>query len=66
MSPNAGGRGEVCKVTANEYTCAHGTQVNFRDLTPYLIINDSANTHLSAHPLFPPYPLTVELHFRAH
>ncbi len=23
-------------VSANEYSCAHGTQINFGDLTPYL------------------------------
>jgi hypothetical protein len=36
MSPNAG-RGGVCGVSANEYCCAHGDQINFGDLTPYLI-----------------------------
>jgi hypothetical protein len=25
-----------CRVSANEYSCAHGTQINFEDLTPYL------------------------------
>jgi hypothetical protein len=36
MSPNlrAGGGG-CCRVSANEY-CAHGAQINFGDLTPYL------------------------------
>jgi hypothetical protein len=35
MSPNAwlGGGGGV---SANEYSCAHGTQINFGDLTSYL------------------------------
>jgi hypothetical protein len=33
MSPNAGG---CCGVSANEYSCAHGAQINFGDLTPYL------------------------------
>jgi hypothetical protein len=37
MSPNAeeGGGGSV-GVSANEYSCAHGAQINFGDLTPYL------------------------------
>jgi hypothetical protein len=26
----------VCGVSANEYSCAHGAQINFGDLTPYL------------------------------
>jgi hypothetical protein len=25
-----------CGASANEYSCAHGVQVNFGDLTPYL------------------------------
>ncbi len=29
-----GGRG--CRVSANEYNCTHGAQINFRDLTPSL------------------------------
>ncbi len=35
--PNAGG-GEVGlrNLTANEYSCAQGAQINFGDLTPYL------------------------------
>jgi hypothetical protein len=35
MSPNAGEGG--CGVSANEYSCAHGAQINFGDVTPYLI-----------------------------
>ncbi len=35
MSPNAGGW-QGCGVSANEYSCAHGAQINFGDLTPYL------------------------------
>jgi hypothetical protein len=34
MSPNAGGW--CCGVSANEHGCAHGAQINFGDLTPYL------------------------------
>jgi hypothetical protein len=25
-----------CRVSANEYSCAHGVQINFEDPTPYL------------------------------
>jgi hypothetical protein len=35
MSPNAGGGG-YCGVSANKYSCVHGVQTNFGDLTPYL------------------------------
>ncbi len=34
MSPIEGGGG--CGVSANEYSYANGTQINFGDLTPYL------------------------------
>jgi hypothetical protein len=34
MSPNAGEEG--CGVSANEYSCTHGAQINYGDLTPYL------------------------------
>jgi hypothetical protein len=30
------GKGGSCGVSANEYSCAHGAQINFEDLTPYL------------------------------
>ncbi len=30
------GEGEVWGVSANEYSCAHGAQINFGDLTTYL------------------------------
>jgi hypothetical protein len=36
MSPNAGGGG--CGFSANEYSCAHGAQMNFGDLTPDLTL----------------------------
>jgi hypothetical protein len=32
MNPNAG----ACGVSANVYSCAHGAQITFGDLTPYL------------------------------
>jgi hypothetical protein len=35
MSPNAG-EGVSCGVSANEYSCAQGAQINCGDLTPYL------------------------------
>jgi hypothetical protein len=31
-----GGGGGGCGISANEYSCAHGALINFRDLTPYL------------------------------
>jgi hypothetical protein len=30
------GEGGSCGVSANEYSCAHGAQINFGDLSPYL------------------------------
>ncbi len=39
MSPNAGEWGS-CGVSADEYSCAHGTQVNFGYLTSYLTYGD--------------------------
>jgi hypothetical protein len=30
------GGGGCCGVSANEYSCTHGAQINFGDLTPYL------------------------------
>jgi hypothetical protein len=40
MSPNEGGGWggglPACGVSANENSCAHGDQINFGDLTPYL------------------------------
>jgi hypothetical protein len=33
--PKCGGGGD-CWVSANEYSWAHGAQINFGDLTPYL------------------------------
>jgi hypothetical protein len=30
------GEGVNCGDSANEYSCAHGAQINFGDLTPYL------------------------------
>jgi hypothetical protein len=43
MSPNAGGGGS-CGVSANEYSCTHGTQINFGDLTPYLTMSVRFNS----------------------
>jgi hypothetical protein len=31
-----GGGGGGSGITANEYSCAHGAQINFGDLAPYL------------------------------
>jgi hypothetical protein len=35
MRRGGGGGGCDCEVSANEYSCAHGAQINFGDLTPY-------------------------------
>ncbi len=35
MTPHTGGGGD-CGVSANEYSCTHGAQMNFGDLAPYL------------------------------
>jgi hypothetical protein len=34
--PKYGGGGGDCVVSAHEYSCAHGAQIYFGDLTPYL------------------------------
>jgi hypothetical protein len=39
------GGGGCCGVQANEYSCAHGAQINFGDLPPYLTYG--LNTFLS-------------------
>jgi hypothetical protein len=39
MSPNAG-RGGIAGVSADENSCAHGAQMNFGDLTPYLTFDN--------------------------
>jgi hypothetical protein len=36
MGPNEGVQGLDCGASANEYSCAHGAQINFGDITPYL------------------------------
>jgi hypothetical protein len=45
MSPNAEGM-EGYGVSANEYSCAHGAQINFEDLTPYLTFGGKAQYSL--------------------
>ena len=40
--PNCGGRGS-CRVSANEYSCAHGAQIDFEALTPYLTYGPQAD-----------------------
>jgi hypothetical protein len=43
MSPKTkkcGGGRVSCGVLANEYSCAHGAQINFGDLTPNLTYAD--------------------------
>ncbi len=46
MSPNAEDRGGGSVVSANEYSCAHGAQINFGDLTPYFIQWNGASDRL--------------------
>ncbi len=36
MSPNVGGWGVELRISANEFSCAHGAQINLGDLTPCL------------------------------
>jgi hypothetical protein len=38
VSPNAGGGGGGggCRVSTDEYSCAHEAKINFGDLTPYV------------------------------
>jgi hypothetical protein len=47
MSPNGGEGGRLRGLSANEYSCAHGAQVNFGNLTPYLINLYGLSTLLS-------------------
>ncbi len=65
MSPKAGaGRGGRLGASANEYSCAHGAQINFGDLTPYfnyvmsvfIVIMSSRYVHLEQS-LWPPTSL---------
>ncbi len=44
--PKCGGRGRGCRVSANEYSCAHGAQINFGDLTPYLTYDINPFKHV--------------------
>ena len=50
MSPNAGGGGSCGGggVSATEYSCAHGAQRNFGDLTPYLAYGSTIQRQLSS------------------
>jgi hypothetical protein len=41
MRGKGGGWVAVCGVSANEYSCAHGAQINFGDPTPYLTYGNS-------------------------
>jgi hypothetical protein len=40
------GEGGSCGVSASEYSCTHGAQINFGDLTPYLTygVSDTIET----------------------
>jgi hypothetical protein len=63
MSPNAEGRGGGSGVSANEYSCADGVQINFGDLAPYLtyasyrhMLNDDINVPRFPHFSMPAIP----------
>jgi hypothetical protein len=47
MSPYGRGGGG-CVVSANEYSCAHGAQINVEGLTPYLTYGHSQERNLFA------------------
>ncbi len=50
------GGGEGCGASANEYSCTHGAQINFGDLTPYLTNGYyTTSTLLGIHPPPPPH-----------
>jgi hypothetical protein len=38
---NAGAGGGGCRVSANEFSSAHGAKINFRDLTPLIYGSNS-------------------------
>jgi hypothetical protein len=43
------GEGGSCGFSANEYSCTHGAQINFGDLTPYLtcdLYTDAGELHV--------------------
>jgi hypothetical protein len=46
--PKCGGMGGGVRVSAIEYSCAHGAQINFGDLTPYLTYGQTKETNLFA------------------
>jgi hypothetical protein len=49
-------------VSANEYSCVQGAQVNFRDLIPYITyVSDNRNTSL-----FPFHPFFIQCTFCTH
>jgi hypothetical protein len=43
MSPNARAGEWGCGVSANEYSCAYGAQINFGDGTPYFTYDIVSN-----------------------
>ncbi len=49
------GVGGGCGVSANKYSCAHGAQINFDDLTPYLIYGRRGRGGVT-----PPAPMLLE------
>ncbi len=58
MSPNAGGGG--CGVSANDYSCALGAQINFGDLTPYLTYVIAIGSETATYPCAYTNPLQLK------
>jgi hypothetical protein len=54
-----------CGVSDNEYSCAHGAQVNFGDLTPYLTF-DLSEKYFQDHSLTQEYFMNMCLSDRYH
>jgi hypothetical protein len=60
MRPDAGGG---CGVSANEYSCAHGAQIIFGDLTPYLTYGFNFTLSDSVIGGFPPEKVKISDEF---
>ncbi len=50
-----------CGVSANEYSCTHGAQINFGDLTPYLTYGGIAVISQSISLFVLPLPVSSRL-----
>ncbi len=49
--PKCGWRGGGEGVSANEYSCTHGAQINFGDLTPYLTQDSNKRVDFFQYPV---------------